>query len=451
MRSSNIVLACALMICATSTSAAPGARGNPNIILIMADDLGYSDLGSYGQENIETPNLDRMAAEGMRFTNFYAGAPVCAPARSVLMTGLHTGHTTVRGNAGIGGVEGLGGKRGRVPLEDDDVTIAEVMKNAGYVTGMIGKWGLGEPGTSGEPGKQGWDHFYGYLNQRRAHTYYPTYIWKNEKKVVLTGNKKHPKTQYTHDLFADDALAFIRAHHDSPFFLYLPYTIPHAAYEIPSVDPYADMTWSRDEKVHAAMITRMDSDIGEMIALLNELKIADNTIVFFTSDNGAARRWEGRFDSSGALKGQKRSMTECGIRVPMIVRWPSKISAGEVSAAPWWHADLLPTCAALTDAKAPEEIDGVDVSPTLLGEPQDLGGRALYWEFYEGGFKQAARLGDWKAIRPAGKPIQLYDLDTDLGEQHDVASANATIINEFKELFAMSRTPSPHYPTPFDE
>ena len=285
----------------------------PNIIFIMADDLGYGDLGSFGQKVIQTPNLDQMAKEGLRFTHCYAGSTVCAPSRSVLMTGKHTGHTTVRGNFGKYGVVGLGGGEGRVPLEADDVTVAEVLKEVGYVTGMTGKWGLGEPDTTGHPNDQGFDEWFGYLNQRKAHTYYPDFIWKHKKKVEFPENSDGKKVTYTHDLFTDFALDFVKRHKDDPFFLYLPYTVPHSAYEIPDTVPYTDRPWTDDEKVHAAMITRLDRDMGSLFQLLKDLELDEDTIVFFCSDNGAAERWEGRFDSSGSLRGRKRDMYEGGI------------------------------------------------------------------------------------------------------------------------------------------
>jgi arylsulfatase A-like enzyme len=430
----------------------------PNIIFVMADDLGYADLGSYGQQSIQTPHLDKMAAEGARFTDCYSGAPVCAPARSTLMTGQHTGHTTVRGNSGKGGVKGLGGGNGRVPLSAEDNCVAQTLKDAGYVTGMTGKWGIGEPGTTGEPGKKGWDEFYGYLNQRRAHSYYPDYIWHGTKKIMLPGNANRKKEQYTHDMFAAFALDFVRRHavnvndakQRKPFFLYLPYLIPHEKYEIPSVEPYADTPWQKDEKVHAAMITRLDEDMGDLLALLKELGIDDNTIVFFTSDNGAAKRWEGRFDSSGPLSGHKRDLSEGGTRVPMIVRWPGEIQAGSVRNDPWWFPDVLPTCAALAGTPSPANVDGLNVLPMLLGQAQDLHSRRLYWEFYEGGFKQAARMGDWKVIRHRNEPTQLYNLANDLAEKRNLAKAHPQRVQEFESFFAASRKNSRHWPSPVD-
>jgi arylsulfatase A-like enzyme len=425
----------------------------PNIIFIMADDLGYADLGCYGQTQIQTPNLDQLAAEGIRFTQCYAGSPVCAPSRSVLMTGQHTGHTTVRGNFGKGGVKGLGGGAGRVPLQAEDVTVAEVLKSAGYVTGMMGKWGLGEPGTSGEPNAQGFDEWFGYLNQRRAHDYYPSYLWHNRDKYPLPGNTGGKTEQYSHDLMTEFALRFLDTHAggEKPFFLYLPYTVPHDKFQIPSTAPYSDRKWSQREKVYAAMITRLDQDIGKLRERLNAKRAADNTLLFFCSDNGAANRYQGRFDSSGPLTGRKRDMTEGGIRTPMIAHWPGNVPAGATSDAIWYFADVLPTLAEIAGANVPAGIDGVSVLPSLLGKSQPgLADRLLYWEFYEGGFKQAARRGKWKVIRPSGKPIQLYDLEADVSEKNNLAKQHPERVAEFAAALEQARTPSRSWPSLVD-
>lgn len=419
----------------------------PNIIFIMADDMGYGDLGSYGQTVIQTPYLDKMAKEGLRFTNCYAGSTVCAPSRSVLMTGQHTGHTTVRGNFGKYGVVGLAGGKGRVPLNKDDVTVAEVLKEAGYATGMTGKWGLGEPNTSGHPNDQGFDEWFGYLNQRRAHSYYPDYLWKNKEKVDLPGNQNGKEETYTHDLCTEFALDFVNRHKDHPFFLYLPYTVPHSRYEIPDTAPYTNEPWTDDEKVHAAMITRLDRDVGTLFQLLKDLELDQNTIVFFCSDNGAAERWEGRFDSSGELQGRKRDMYEGGLRTPMIVRWPGQVAAGKTNDTPWYFADALPTFAELAGVKTPSGIDGVSVLPTILGKQQDLSNRTLYWEFFENGFQQAVRQGYWKAIRMApGKALELYDLSKDESESNNIAANHPDIIAEMEAILKTARTPSENWP-----
>jgi arylsulfatase A-like enzyme len=430
------------------TLSAAETIAKPNIIFVMADDLGYGDLGCYGQQVIKTPHIDQLATGGLRFTQCYAGSTVCAPSRSVLMTGKHTGHTTVRGNFGTGGVQGLGGGKGRVPLRKQDVTVAEVLKQAGYVTGMTGKWGLGEPNTSGQPNSQGFDEWFGYLNQRRAHTYYPTYIWRNRQRVDLDGNRDGNQTQYTHDMFANFALEFIRENQARPFFLYVPFCLPHSRYEIPSTDPYSEMPWTENEKVHAAMVTRMDSDVGRITALLEELEIDQNTLVFFCSDNGAANRWKRRFDSSGSLRGKKRDMYEGGIRTPMITHWPGHIKAGTESDLPWYFADVLPTLADLANVDPPAEIDGVSVLPTILGKQQKLDKRFLYWEYFEKGFQQAVRWGDWKTV--TGKPgqkMELYDLANDIGETEDVASQHPDVVARIEAYLKTARTESKEFPT----
>ncbi|MDA0349237.1 MAG: arylsulfatase [Verrucomicrobia bacterium] len=421
-------------------------RSKPNIIFIMADDMGYGDLGSFGQEVIQTPYLDQMAKEGLRFTQVYAGSPVCAPSRSVLMTGLHTGHTTVRGNFGKFGVVGLAGGEGRVPLFAEDITVAEVLKEAGYVTGMSGKWGLGEPGTSGEPNDQGWDEWFGYLNQRMAHSYFPEFLWKNKERIDYPNNLEGKKGTYSHDLFTDFALEFVQRHKDEPFFLYLPFTVPHSRYEIPDTAPYTDRPWSDDEKVHAAMITRLDRDMGRLFESLKDLNIDQETIVFFCSDNGAAERWEGRFDSSGKLRGRKRDVYEGGIRTPMIVRWPGRVVAGETNDFPWYFADVLPTLADLAGATSPAGLDGVSVVPSILGKPQS-NDRFLYWEFFESGFQQAVRWKDWKVVRMApGLPIELYDLSKDESETRNIATQYPELVAKFETYLASARTESENWP-----
>jgi len=416
----------------------------PNIIFILADDLGYGDLGCYGQKRIRTPHLDRMAAEGVRFTQAYAGSTVCAPSRCVLMTGLDTGHCHVRGNA-------------LVPLRPEDVTVAEVLKAAGYATALIGKWGLGEPGTTGVPNKKGFDYFYGYLNQAHAHNYYPDYLWKNEEKVPLpnevTKGVATKRVVYSADLIAQEALAFIERSKDKPFFLYYSPTIPHAnneagknGMEVPSDEPYTGESWPQNEKNFAAMVTRLDADVGRLMALLARLGLDENTIVFFTSDNGPHKEGGHNaafFESSGAVRGTKRDLYEGGIRVPMIVRWPGRIQPAATSDAAWALWDFLPTAAEIAGAKCPGGLDGVSVLPALLGRPWK-GHEYLYWEFYEGGFKQAARLGDWKAVRKGleGK-TELYSLRDDLRETKDVAGQNPDVVKRVEEVMAAARVESP--------
>ncbi|MGI9429266.1 MAG: arylsulfatase [Bythopirellula sp.] len=436
-----------LLLTLTIASVAVAENQRPNMVFIMADDLGYGDLGCYGSELIMTPHIDRLAAEGMRFTQCYAGSPVCAPSRSVLMTGLHTGHTTVRGNFGQGGVVGLAGNPGRVPLAEEDVTIAEVLQSAGYATGMTGKWGLGEPSTTGEPLKQGFDSWFGFLNQRRAHSHYPEFLWLQDRRFDLPGNTNGKEQQYAHDLFTDFALDFIRDHADRPFFLYLPYTLPHDRLEVPDLGPYGERPWSAQEKAYAAMGSRIDADVGRITTLIEELGIAENTIVFFCSDNGAANRYDGLFDSSAHLRGRKRDLYEGGLRVPMVVRWPQKIPADSTSDQSWYFADVLPTRVDLAGIRETTSTDGVSILPTLLGHSQDLSDRFLYWEFYELGFQQAARRGKWKCLRlQQNGPLELYNLDVDPAEANNVASHYADVARRFEAYLATAGTVSEQFP-----
>jgi arylsulfatase A-like enzyme len=428
----------------------PGKARKPNIILILADDLGYGDLGSYGQKFFRTPNLDGMAREGLRFTQFYAGSPVCAPSRATLMTGLHQGHATVRGNMNV--------RSERVALRAEDVTIAEVLKSAGYRTGAIGKWGLGEPDTSGIPNRQGFDYWFGYLNQNLAHNYYPDYLWRNQERVTL------PQGTYSHDLFTKEALDFIRRESAGAFFLYLAYTLPHAnneltrktgnGMEVPTDAPYTREGWRQQEKNYAAMVTRLDADAGKILALLKELGLDGDTVVMFSSDNGPQSKDEGGydqefFDSNGPFRGIKRELYEGGIRAPFIVRWPGTVRAGRTSHAVAAQWDLLPTLAAIAGARPPAGTDGVSILPVLLGRSRREPQRGyLYWEFHEGGYAQAARLGRWKGVRHgAGGPIELYDLQTDVGEKADVARKHPEIVRLMAEIMEREHVESEHWPT----
>ncbi len=438
----------------------------PNIIFVMVDDMGYNDLGVYGQQHIQMPHVDQMAREGKRYTDAYTGSPICAPSRSALMTGMHTGNTRVRGNlppvGGHGAVEctGRGEGRLRLPLHEDDVTVADLLKKAGYRTGITGKWGLGEPGTPGIPNRQGFDEWLGFLNQRLAHSYYPEYIWHNEEKVVLEGNTGTTEDfateeHYVPDMFTDFALDFIQRHGtgDDPFFLYVPYTVPHARWQIDALEPYTEeQDWTQEEKVYASMLTRVDRDMGRMFDLLKDLDIDESTIVFFCSDNGAQNRYEDVFDSSYPLRGQKRSLYDGGIRTPMVVRWPGTIQPGVVSNDIWYFPDVLPTLADLAGVTPPENIDGVSVVPSLISEPQpELSTRPLYWEDHERGFRQAARKGDWKAVRNGfDEPIELYNLAEDIGEQQDIAADHPERVAWFEQFFKDARTPSPSWPAPLD-
>lgn len=434
-----------------------GEYKQPNIIYILADDLGYGDLGCYGQRRIKTPHLDRMAAEGMRFTQHYAGSTVCAPSRCVLMTGLHTGHCRIRGN--------IGGDGQRVPLSPEDVTVAELLKQQGYATGLFGKWGLGEPDTPGIPNRQGFDTFYGYLNQGLAHNYYPEYLWHNEEKVPLEGKA------YSHDLILSAAKDFIRTHHDRPFFCYLPVTIPHAAMHAPQglhekyrkqfpefddrIGKYSGPDVQNPVAAFAAMMEHLDNGVGEILAMLQSLGIDDNTVVMFTSDNGPHR--EGGqdpdfFNSNGPLRGIKRDLYEGGIRVPFLVRWPGRIAAGRVSDHVSGFQDVLTTCVELAGGAAPSGLDGISFLPTLTGNTRRQQEHDyLYWEFHEQGGKQAVRRGNWKAVRlnaqqnPDG-PIELYDLSRDIGEKNNVAAKNKSVVEQMAARMQTSRLPSPEFP-----
>ncbi|BDD10700.1 N-acetylgalactosamine-6-sulfatase [Fulvitalea axinellae] len=443
----------------TKKKATETPQPKPNVIFVMVDDLGYGDLGSYGQKEIHTPNLDRLAANGLRFTQCYSGTTVCAPSRSVLMTGQHTGHTTVRGNFGFGGVKGLAGGDGRVPLHDEDITIAEVLKTAGYVTGMTGKWGLGEPGTEGEPNDQGFDEWFGFLNQRRAHHHFTDYLWLNKEKQEIKEEDRHKPENYTHNLFTDFALSFVEKHgsKDKPFFLYIPYLLPHDEYEIPQIDErYKDKDWTEQEKIYASMVSLIDSDMGKIAKKLKDMGIDDNTLLFFTSDNGGARRWDGRFDSNGALRGKKRDLYEGGIRIPMIVSMPGTVSAGVVEATPWTFADVLPTVADFAGAKTPANIDGISVKDLLTGKGKPGADRAFYWEFHEKGGKQAVRKGNWKAVRldvdkkGFHSDVELYDLSKDLGEKTNVATDHPEVVKDLLDVMEKEHTLSQHFPFPHE-
>lgn len=425
----------------------------PNIVFLLADDLGYGDLGCFGQQVIQTPNIDRLAAEGVRCTSVYAGSTVCAPSRCCLMTGYHTGHALVRNNGGPGG---------RPPLGEADLTVGELLQEAGYRTGCFGKWALGEAGSTGTASKKGFDEFYGYLSQSLAHLYYPHVLWHNETTSLQRGNWGGRQEDYSHDVIFGRAMEWVGSAAGEPFFLYLPFTIPHAnneagrnlgdGMEVPDYGIYAEETWPNTEKGFAAMVTRMDRDVGRLLDRLEELGVADNTVVFFSSDNGPHREGGHRpefFGSQGGLRGIKRDLYEGGIRVPTIVKWPGRIPAGSVSDVPWAFWDLLPTAAAIAGVDAPEGTDGVSVLPALEGNAEQLHDY-LYWEFVIGGkFRQAVRAGKWKAVRYAGDAAtELYDLDADRGETKDLAAKNPERVRKLEALFETARSDSKWFPVP---
>jgi len=429
--------------------ASDSSARRPNLIFIMVDDMGWADLGCYGSKQIRTPHIDAMAAQGIRFTQAYSGCTVCAPARSVLMTGLHAGHTPVRGNTG------------GVALPADAVTVAQVLRQAGYATGGFGKWGLGDVQTEGVPEQHGFDEFFGYYHQIHAHDYWTDYLWRNSEKVPAAGTRGSAE-RYAHNRIFERTLDFVRRHQDEPFFCYAPWTPPHAAFEIPESDPawqiYKDKPWPRDARVMAAMNTMIDRQVGELLALLRELGIERETIVFFCSDNGAAERFDGVLDSSGPLCGSKRSMYEGGIRVPLIVYGPGRIAPGRTSDLPCYFADVMPTLADLADASdhVPNTIDGLSLVPTLSGgaAPQPAH-EFMYWEWHlydwdrnrpvPNGLMQAVRLDHWKVVRHrSDEPFELYDLTTDIGETDNIAAQHPEIIEKVKAYIARDRTtPAP--------
>ncbi len=447
----------------TNSLSKSAAAKKPNIIFIHADDLGYGDLSCYGQQKFQTPNLDRMAAEGVRFTQYYSGNTVCAPSRASLMTGYHSGRAYIRGN-------------GDHPLRPEDVTVGEVLKQAGYKTAVIGKWGLGTAATTGRPDQQGFDESFGFLDHTHAHRQYTDHLWKNGEAVPVNLEK-----DYANDLFAAAATDFIGRNRQQPFFLYLSFTVPHAELRLPEdavkpfrgkfaetpftnakADAVASFPPARERRASigyrsqtepyaafAGMVTRMDQHVGQVLARLMELGIDNDTIVFFTSDNGPHKEGGANpefFDSNGPLRGIKRDMYEGGIRVPMIVRWPGKVKAGKSSEQIWAHWDFLPTAAAIAGMKPPAGIDGISMLSSLLGKKQ-RGHEFLYWEFHERGFEQAVRMGDWKAVRHAPTDsIELYNLKADVGETNNVASRHPEVMKKMEAHLNSARTESALWP-----
>jgi len=442
----------------------------PNIIFILADDLGYGELGCYGQKLIATPHVDRLAAEGMRFTQFYAGSTVCAPSRSVLMTGLHMGRTRVRGNAGPGNTVAQ-------MLRTGDVTVAGVLQQSGYATGLVGKWGLGLVDDEGEPRRHGFDYYYGFLSQTHAHNHFPSFLWRNGVKVPLPNDLvpvgavegtgyATKRIAYAGDLFAGEAQAFVERNRDRPFFLFLSLTSPHAnnersrvlgdGNEVPDFGPYADRPWNEAQQAHAAMVTRLDRDVGELMAQLRRLGLDEKTMVVFSSDNGPHREGgpnydPGFFQASGPLAGIKRSLTEGGIRVPFIVRWPGRIQPGSVSRHVGYFGDLMATFAEVAGARPPPNLDSISLVPTLFGRAGQRRHEFLYWEFYEDGVSQAVLLEDrWKGIRLKNPraPLQLYDLANDLGETTDVVAKESKVAERIIRVMREAHMDNEHWKLP---
>ena len=444
-----------------------GAK-QPNIIYILADDLGYGDISLFGQDHFKTPNIDRIAKEGIRFTQHYSGSTVCAPSRSCLMTGLHTGHTPIRGNFEIK-------PEGQKPMPAETVTVAELLEKEGYVTGAFGKWGLGFPGSEGDPTKQGFEAFFGYNCQRIAHNYYPYHVWENENKLILTGNEGREEGVYAPEMIQERTLEFIEANRDKPFFCYVPHVIPHAEMFAPESymerfrgkflpeknfdgtddgPNYRDGGYGSQPESHAAfvaMVTMLDDHVGQILDKVDELGIADNTIILFTSDNGP--HMEGGadpeyFDSNGPLRGHKRDLYEGGIRVPLLARWPGKIKAGSKTdhVSAFW--DFLPTVCDLAGIKTPKGIDGISYAPTLLRSGKQQAHSFLYWAFHERGGRVAVRKDDWKLVKynvdkDADAKWELYDLSKDVGESRDVASRYPEVVRELSSLAVGAEVPSP--------
>ncbi len=472
------------MACNNERKVAEQTARKPNIIYILADDLGYGDPSCYGQQKFKTPNIDRLAAEGMLFTQHYAGTAVCAPSRSSLMTGLHTGHTFVRGNRGMHG--------GQFPLPDSAVILPELLKKAGYVTGCFGKWGLGYPGSTGDPINQGIDEFFGFNSQTLAHNYYPYFLWHNREKVMLDENSGEKKGAYAPNLIQEQAMKFLEQNKDTTFFLYVPTTLPHA--ELAAPEKYMEQfeepgqpeknfgfqsIYGPEKPYHgvddidnpryktggyasqpyphaafAAMVKVLDDQVGEIMDKVKALRIQDNTLIIFTSDNGP--HLEGGadpdyFDSNGPLKGYKRDLYEGGIREPMIASWPGKIKAGsktDLISAFW---DVMPTLCDLAGVKPPNNIDGISFLPTLLAEQGQQQHDYLYWEFHEKGGRVAARKGKWKAVKynviqHPDASLELYDLSEDIGEEHNVAAQHPDVVAQMEDILKKAHTEDPAWP-----
>ena len=437
-----------LLLGITVSTALHAADKKPNIIFILSDDLAQGDVGVYGQKKIKTPNLDQMAKEGTRYTQAYCGTTVCAPSRTSLMTGLHTGHSPVRANFEAQ-------PEGQFPLPAGTLTVAKVLKDAGYATACMGKWGMGMFDTTGNPLKNGFDHFFGYNCQRHAHSYFPTYLYRDDQRFTLDGNTgKGVGKIYAQDLISQDTLDWIKQNKDKPFFMFYAITLPHGNFEIDKLGEYAKEDWTPTQKNYAAMVTRLDSDVGRIFKLLKDLKLDDNTIVFFAGDNGSSFNPTSElgkaFDQTmgGKLRGFKRSMYEGGLRQAAMVRWPGKIPAGRVSDEPWAFWDFLPTATELAGTKLPTgaKTDGLSLVSFLKGgaaPKRDY----FYWELHETKSIQAIRFGDWKAVKNGpSAPVELYDLKTDSAETKDLAKANPEMVAKAVALMKEAHVDDPNWP-----
>ena len=434
-----------ILLALAPRSALPGAVPSapplrPNIIYILLDDAGIGDFSAYGCKYGVTPNIDRLATEGMKFTRAYSGSAVCAPSRMVLMTGQHTGHILRRANQS---------KIGLLALPAGQTTVARMLQNAGYATGGFGKWGLGNPETTGVAEKQGFDVFFGYYDQKHAHNHYTDYLIRNSVKVPIQQSGKHTWADYAPTRIANETLSFIEQNKDRPFFCYAAWTPPHGDYVIPENPVFAGKAWPEEIKSYAAMVALADRDVGRVMQKLKDLGIDDRTLVIFSSDNGANPEFIEPLGSTGGLRGHKRMLYEGGTRAPLIVRWPGKIQPGTTSNLLTAFVDFLPTAAELSGAPAPKGIDGHSIVPTLLGKGQQTQHESLYFEIYEPYFQQAVRIGDWKGYRLGTKaPLELYDLKADPVEKQNIAAAHPDIIRKIEAIMKAEHSPSPYYDAP---
>ena len=434
-----------ILLALAPRSALPGAVPSapplkPNIIYILLDDAGIGDFSAYGCKYGVTPNIDRLATEGMKFTRAYSGSAVCAPSRMVLMTGQHTGHILRRANQS---------KVGLLALPAGQTTVARMLQNAGYATGGFGKWGLGNPETTGVAEKQGFDVFFGYYDQKHAHNHYTDYLIRNSVKVPIQQSGKHTWADYAPTRIADETLSFIEQNKDRPFFCYAAWTPPHGDYVIPENPVFAGKAWPEEIKSYAAMVALADRDVGRVMQKLKDLGIDDRTLVIFSSDNGANPEFIEPLGSTGGLRGHKRMLYEGGTRAPLIVRWPGKIQPGTTSDLLTAFVDFLPTAAELSGLPAPKGIDGHSIVPTLLGKGQPTRHESLYFEIYEPYFQQAVRMGDWKGYRLGTKaPLELYDLKADPVEKQNIAAAHPDIVRKIVAIMKAEHSPSPYYDAP---
>jgi arylsulfatase A-like enzyme len=434
------VLVLALWYSLTGPLALAAGNRAPNIIFILSDDLAQGDVGVYGQKLIRTPRINRMAAEGTRFLQAYCGTTVCAPSRASLLTGLHSGHCPIRANRELK-------PEGQMPLPEETATVAQMLKRAGYATACMGKWGMGMFDTTGSPLKKGFDHFFGYNCQRHAHSYFPKYLYENERRIELDG-----KT-YAQNLIQQDTLQWVRRQAGQPFFLFYAITLPHAKNEIDTLGQYAEMPWTEAQKTYAAMVSRLDSDVGELLDLLRELKIEKDTLVLFSGDNGSSYAPDSPLgklfeQASNGLRGYKRSLYEGGLRQAAFAWWPGSVPAGRVSEDPWAFWDFLPTAAELAgvDASGIPRTDGFSLVSFLKGGTAPQRGH-FYWELHEGHPQQAVRFDHWKAVRPGpGKPLELFNLETDRGERNNLAEAHSEVCQRAEDLMRASHAPDPAWP-----